>query len=271
MPKAFLVNILGVAEMENFISETFTEEVDLDFFPTREEAVQYLLLKHLLITDEPVGSWVLKVMLELKGIQVGTATVGRYLKNLDAKCYTKLINTQGRIITSKGAAHVRKKVEDVERKHLQKKLMGAAQPKNFEELLDLLRTRKVLECESTRLAALRATPFDIKGFELSMKKHEEAVLKKVDPTSTALDFHKKVTEASGNRFLIASLDILIYEELKLESQLTDLIIRERGEEYALQHSAIVNAIKNRNETEASYLMGIHIEELIKAVDEQYGK
>ncbi len=257
--------------MKSLTEEIFIKEVDVDFFTTKEEAVQYLLLKHLLNTDEPVGSWVLKVMLELKGIEVGTATVGRYLKNLDSKNYTKLVGTQGRIITSKGAAFIRKKVEEVERERLQKRLMEAAQPQNYKELLDLLRTRKVLECESARLAAIRAEPSDFEIFEASMKKHEESVLNNIDPTSTALDFHRRVTEASKNRFLMASLDILIYEELKLESQLTDLIVRERGKEYALQHRAIIDAIKRRNENEASYLMGVHLDELIKAVEEQYHK
>ncbi|NEU32405.1 FCD domain-containing protein [bacterium LRH843] len=256
--------------MDNLTDDIFIEEFKLDCFTTREEAIQYLLLKHLLNTNEPVGSWVLRVMLELKGITVGTATVGRYLKNLDAKKHTKLVGTQGRVITSKGVTYVRNKIEEIEREQLQKKLMEAAQPQNFKELIDLLRTRKILECESARLAAVRANSSDIESFELSMRKHEESVLNKIDPTPTALNFHRKVTEASKNRFLIAALDILIYEELKIESQFTDLILRERGEEYALQHRAIVEAIKKGNENEASYLMELHMEELIKAVEEQYG-
>src|SRR5690606_5359745 len=101
--------------------------------------------------------------------------------------------------------------------------------------------------------------------------HEEAVLKKMDPTSTALNFHRKITKASRNRFLIASLDILIYEELKLESQLTDLILRERGKEYALQHRAIVEAIKKKEEKEAACLISIHFDEKMNAVLEQSDK
>ncbi|MCM3760443.1 FCD domain-containing protein [Alkalihalobacillus oceani] len=250
----------------------FNDEVNLlemNVFSKKEEAAQYLLLKYLLHSEEPVGSWVLKVMLELKGIEVSVATVGRYLKNLDSKKFTTLEGSQGRVITSQGAAYVKELAREVEREHLQKQLMEAAQPQNFEELLDLLRTRKVLECESARLAAERADENDLKAIELSMQKHESCVGANNDPTSPALDFHRKVTLASKNRFLIASLDILIYEELKLESQIVDLISRERGEEYGYQHREIAKAIINKDPEKAGELMNLHLSEIIHAIEEQY--
>jgi DNA-binding FadR family transcriptional regulator len=242
------------------------EEVGV--FSSKSEVVEYLLLKYLAQSHHPIGSWVLKVMLELNDLEVSTATIGRILKNLDTKQYTELVDSQGRVITEKGIAYVNKLSERVEREYLQKKLIHASQPKNLDELLDLLRARKALECETARLAASRAASEDIASIEKAMLRHEDAVLNKNDPTATALDFHKKVAVASKNRFLIAALDILIYEEVKLESQFTELITRERGDEYAKQHRLIMEAIKQQRPKEASALMGIHLDTLIEAIQEQ---
>ncbi|CAH0121557.1 hypothetical protein PAE9249_04088 [Paenibacillus sp. CECT 9249] len=250
----------------------YVENVDtLDeesFFPSKSEYSEYLVLKYLKQTDEPVGSWVLKVMLGLKGVELSTATIGRLLKELDAKGFTKLVGAQGRVITSEGIHYAKFQSERIERERLQARLMMAAIPQSLDELIDLLHARKALECETARLAALRANKKDIEELEVSLKKHEEVVKGKIDPTDIALDFHIKVAKASYNRFLIASLDILIYEELKLESQIAQLITRERGEEYLLQHISIVDAIKQKNAQEAERLMGVHIETLIGAIKEQ---
>jgi len=243
-------------------------QVDEEHFSSKAELVEYLLLRYLLNTNEPVGSWVLKVVLELRGVEVSTATIGRILKGLDSKKYTKLVGSQGRTITSKGASYFSKVSEKVHREQLQKRLMNAAQPHNLEELIDLLRARRALECETARLAALRADQNDIAALERSMDKHEECVIENNDPTSLALDFHSKVAQASKNRFLIAALDILIYEELKIEYQIAELLLRERGSEYAIQHRLIAEAIKKRDSVEASRQMGIHIDTLIKAIEEQ---
>ncbi|WP_249864742.1 FCD domain-containing protein [Paenibacillus konkukensis] len=238
------------------------------FFASRNEYSEYLVLKYLIQSDEPVGSWVLKVMLGLKGIELSTATIGRLLKELDSKGFTKLVDAQGRVITSEGIGYAKMQSERIERERLQARLMMAAIPQSLDELIDLLHARKALECETARLAALRANPKDIDELELSLKKHADVVKGKIDPTDIALDFHIKVAKASYNRFLIASLDILIYEELRLESQIARLITRERGEEYLLQHISIVESIKQNDPHEAERRMGVHIETLINAIKEQ---
>lgn len=253
---------------ENLRNVVESEAGDLDFFTSKSELAEYLVLKYLKQTVEPVGSWVLKVMLELKGVEVSTATIGRTLKNLDSKKFTKLVGAQGRIITPKGIRYARMQSERIERERLQARLMMAAIPHSLEELLDLLHARKALECETARQAAIRFNQKEIEELEQSIERHKKVVKQNGDPTDVAFDFHIKVAKISKNRFLIASLDILIYEELRLESQIAELITRERGGEYVLQHIAIAEAIKNGDSEEASRLMDIHIETLINAIKEQ---
>ncbi|MDQ0221404.1 FadR/GntR family transcriptional regulator [Peribacillus cavernae] len=241
------------------------EEVDL--FSSKTDIVNYLLLKYLLKTNEPVGSWVLKVMLELKNVTVSTTTIGRLLKTLDAKGYTELVGSRGRVITAQGANIVHELSERVRREQLQKKIMKAAQPQNLQELIDLMSARKVLECETARLAASRAITTNIKAMEHTVKRHEMCLGNCGDPTFPALDFHGKVAEASNNRFLIASLDILVNEELKLGSKIEE-IRKERSAEYALHHRLIAEAIKKGDVDEAENEMRTHMDAIIAALVEQ---
>jgi GntR family transcriptional regulator, transcriptional repressor for pyruvate dehydrogenase complex len=230
------------------------------------EMINYLILKYLLKTNEPVGSWVLKSMIDSKNVDVSTATIGRFLKSMDAKGYTKHIGSQGRVITTGGTCYINELSSKVQRERLQKKMMKAVQPQNLQELLDLMSARKVLECETARLATSRANAENIKELERTVEIHEMCLDNSSDPTSPALDFHGKVAEASNIRFLIASIDLLMNEELKLESRFLE-ITRERAAEYALHHRLIAEAIKNRDADEAENQMRIHMDAMIAALKE----
>ncbi|UCZ53872.1 FCD domain-containing protein [Bacillus shivajii] len=238
------------------------------FFSTKGELTEYLLLKKMAESETPLGSWVLKAMLEENGLDVSIATVGRILKALDAKKHSKLIDNQGRILTEKGEHHVTNLTEEVERMMLHNHLMKASKPQDLAELHDLVLARKTIECETARLAAIRAEPHHLDALYQSIHQHEHDVSNKKDPNPIACDFHEKVAEASKNRFLIASLNILIYEEIKLEAKISDLVTRERGEEYGNHHQLIADAIKNKDPELAVKQMNIHMDTLIRAIEEQ---
>ncbi len=239
----------------------------MDMFSSNEEAIKYLLLTLMQQMNEPVGSWILKTQLEKKEIAVSTATVGRFLKSLDAQGFTELVGTQGRIITGKGIQHVNNLTKKMQREKLRKKMITAAQPQNLHELLDLYRTRRLLECETARMAAIRATSEDIRQLEVAVLGHESCLESCADPTEPALDFHGKVAEASNARFLSASLNILINEESKLESKILEMA-KNRNAEYALHHKLIAEAIKNGDPDEAEKQMRIHMDAMIAEIEEQ---
>lgn len=241
---------------------------DYHFFSTKGELTEFLLLKTMKEADNPLGSWVLKSILEENGLNVSIATVGRILKALDAKKHSRLIENQGRVLTEQGAAYIKQLNEEVERKKLQHHLMDASKPHDLNELLDLLIARKTIECETARLAALRAEPHHIEALYHSIHEHEHEVTNHHDPNPTACHFHEKVAESSQNRFLIASLNILIYEELKLEAKISDLITRERGEEYGEHHMLIADAISKGDAKLAVHHMKRHMDVLINAIQEQ---
>ncbi|RXJ01320.1 FCD domain-containing protein [Anaerobacillus alkaliphilus] len=252
------------------LSKKTTILEEYDFFSTKGELTEFLLLKKLSETNEPVGSWVLKTMLEVNGLEVSTATVGRILKTLDAKKYSKLVENQGRLLTAKGQTYISHLSDEVERMRLQQNLMEASKPGDFGELLDLIIARKTIECETVRLAALRATVDHIEDLYHSLEDHDHDVSCKKDPNPVACIFHEKIAEASQNRFLIATLNILIYEELKLESKISDLITREKGAEYVQHHRLIADAIRDRNADLAVRYMQEHMDAMLSAIEEQSG-
>ncbi|MDQ0217725.1 FCD domain-containing protein [Peribacillus cavernae] len=241
--------------------------IEMDLFSSKADIVNYLLLRYLLKMKEPVGSWVLQGMLEHKNVTVSTATIGRFLKSLDAKGYTELVGAQVRVITNRGVQYVNELSEKLRREKLQKRMMKAAQPQNPQELLDIMSARKVLECEMARLAAIRAKPANIKALEQTVEMHAMCLDNCDDSTAPALDFHGKVAEASNIRFLIASLDILMNEELKLEPRFLE-VTRERAAEYALHHKLIADAIKNGDAVEEENQMRIHMDAIIAALEER---
>ena len=237
-------------------------------FSTKGEITEYLLLMSLSGTSGPVGSWVLKMELEEAGLEVSIATIGRILKGLDGKKYSQLIENQGRILTEEGRSYIKRIFNDVERMRLQQSLMNASIPNDYKELLDLVHARKTIESETVRLAALRATDEQIKSLYHAIEMHGEDVTGNKDPTHVACEFHDRVAQASQNRFLIAALDILLFEELKLESKIGDLITREKGAEYGQHHQLIADAIKNRDSEAAVDYMNSHMEAIITAIEAQ---
>src|SRR5690606_23248772 len=97
----------------------------------------------------------------------------------------------GRRITEKGIRHVNDLTKKITREKLRKNMITAAQPQNLHELLDLYKTRRLLECETARMAAIRATTEDIENLELAVKGHESCLDGCGDPTMPALNFHGK--------------------------------------------------------------------------------
>lgn len=239
-----------------------------DFFDSKKEYTEYLIMKCLIDRKEPSGSWILKSMLQDMGVNIGTATIGRILKDLDSKEYTKPVSNKGRILTTKGSEYIEKKLIDLKRAHLNNNVMEAAQSNNLSELVDLLSTRAMLECEAAKQAALRASEEDIRLIEKALNDHQKCVAEKKDPTITSLEFHKVMAKASHNKLLTAILNLLIFEETKLESKIGKLVTRELGPQYVLEHEDIVKSVKNKDAKLAEKQMRQHMLNIINAIEKQ---
>lgn len=237
-------------------------------FSSRTKMISYLLMRFIADKDEPAGSWVLREDLLRFGIDCSTATIGRYLKELDYQEYTIPKSNQGRVLTPIGQVHLEEMEERLERTRMQEKLSKAMKVTEYSELIDLLYVRRALETEAARQAAINAGEEDLASLRRSLEEHRDTVKKNQDPTESALEFHAIVADISHNKFLCSILNMLIYEEKKIEAVMETLVTRERGKVYVKEHEQITQAICNRNAEKAAQLMNDHISELCSAVEEQ---
>lgn len=237
-------------------------------FKSRLELVYYLLMKCIGEGEGPAGSWSLKASLSRYGLEYSTATVGRYLKELDDKEYTVQKGNQGRVLTPAGSAWLGGMEEMLDRARMRNQMAQAMQVTEYDELIDLLNVRRILETEAARLAALNAGKEDLALLEQSVKIHREYVMENQDPTDPALDFHAVIAQISHNKFILALLNMLIFEEKKIEAVFETLVTRERGKIYVKEHEDIARAIQKKDAKKAAELMQTHIEELCAAIEEQ---
>ena len=254
--------------MKAIIPNNSMELIDLNCFESRNDLVQYIILDYMYKTNEISGSWILQVIIEGEGIDISVASVGRALKELDVKGYTKSVKNKGRVITQEGIGYLLKLKSAVEQELLQRRLAKSIKTEDFYQLLDLVRARRVLEAESARLAAYRITDLKVKEILSGLEKHERIVATGNDPTNEAFDFHIKVAEASGNKFIKASIEMLIYYNTQLELLFPQLVTRESGEEYSNDHRKIAEAIIAKEPDKAETEMMLHMTKILDALKAQ---
>lgn len=245
--------------------QTERELLKTGLFKSRNAVISYLLMTMIDEKEAPVGAWQLQENLRKCGIECSTASVGRLLRNLDYTSYTVRKSNQGRILTPLGQAKLvalKEKLASVER---QNNIQESLKVRKYDELIDLLLARKALEAEAARLAALHGTEEDMQRLSEAVQAHRQCVSNRQDPTESAFHFHKIVSEMSYNRFLKTLLDMLIYEEKKIEAVFETLVTRERGSVYVVEHSDIADAIIARDAKRAGKLMGAHIQELYDTI------
>lgn len=240
-------------------------------FPNKTAVVSYMILRLIAEKNEPMGCGILREELIPAGVKCSTATIGRYLRELDCLEYTVQRSNMGRVITPGGRAYLRNMDEKLERTKIQTELSKAVKVTEYGELIDLLDARKALETEAARLASMNATEADMERLMQSVTEHKDTVSHNEDPTDVALDFHAVVAEISHNRFINSILSMLIYEEKKIESRMEFLVTRERGRIYVKEHEKIAQAIQARDADLAARLMNEHIAVLGAAVAEQSGE
>lgn len=236
-------------------------------FRTENDAVNFLIISNM-DASSPIGAWTLKEKLKECGIDYGTATVGRYLKELDSQGMTEQKSNQGRVLTEQGRQWLIKVSGNVARAQMHNQSSKALKIDNYSDLVDLIQARKAIEVAGVALAAVQATEQDLVALKQAVIKHYRYVAESRDPTDPALEFHSVVAEISHNRFIKTMLDMLIFEERAIEDNMEQLVTRERGDTYVVEHDDIASAIAERDVEKATKLMSLHMDALLDAVKEQ---
>ena len=242
--------------------------MQLGVFKTQADSMMYLIAHSIAQREGPVGSWSLKMDLDDSGVECSTATIGRYLKMLDSKGYTIQRSNQGRILTPSGKIWLEGLENRIVRARVRDDVSRRIHVNEYAEMVDLMRVRKLIEVEATRLAAENADEEDLKRLEDALQLHHQYVEDNMDPVDPALDFHLAVTQASHNKFMSAVLSLLAFEEKQIEATIEVLRTREMGSIYVVEHDDIMKAIREHDSEKAEKLMEAHMQAIVSEVEKQ---
>lgn len=123
--------------------------------------------------------------------------------------------------------------------------------------VELTEVRKVIEPELAALAAVRATPEQVRALEDLATDYAESVGKPQEAVLRDVAFHGAISEAAGNR--VAKAIIASIQELFFESMLHDYRVEGALERAIRSHRLICSAIKERDAEAARRYMQEHLE------------
>lgn len=218
---------------------------------------------------EPIGSGLLSQHLQEKGYELSEATVGRVLSSMDRQKLTQKIQFQGRVISDEG----RKKLDKLRNQHQREtygnRFIETLESRNKEDIIEILVARKAIERELARLAAINATEADILKMEEVLLEHQKYTVEQKLSEEHDIKFHKLLGLSAKNKVLTAALDLIRHDERL--SPILDYIRREEGEKLTLDHSEIVQAIKQHDPEQAEQAMVNHVQSLIEDISKFWNK
>jgi GntR family transcriptional repressor for pyruvate dehydrogenase complex len=129
-------------------------------------------------------------------------------------------------------------------------------------LLDLIRTRMLLEMQSAGEAVQNATEAHIAEMRQLLGTAGESFDDDEVQHSANMGFHRQIALASGNTVLAQVIDVMIELFAKEQRMILGLFARERDHQ---EHIGILEAIEQRNETLAVQRMKSHLEGVLSAV------
>lgn len=236
-------------------------------FRNHSEMVQFLIMEMIEEHQDAMGAWELQSRLQNMGVDLSTATTGRYLKELDAGDLTEKFSNKGRVLTEKGRKVLADKLAVVTSDSLHQSMRDVMNQSSYRDLRDIYVVRMAIEIESVKLCCRNITDEEMDKLLPYVEEYNDLPSKKEDFTDVSLDFHLVISAAGKNRFLDALLKVLIHEQKKIEKRFQYLETRDHGRQYAKEHEEIYQCIRNRDEERAMTVMKAHFENIMSTVEE----
>lgn len=233
---------------------------------SREE-VEYKILQIMADAVEPVGSGTLSEILVQAGYNVSEATAGRLLRYLDVKGFAAKVGFKGRVLTEDGRRKLEELRAEREREFYGHQLVDVLRTHGKEGLVDILVARRAIERETARLAALNATPEEVRRLEKIVETHDAHVSQGIGGADEDVQFHRLIAETSRNKVLQAAA-ALIRQDGQLSSAL-EYIRKQAKSTVVTDHRRILAAIQRRSSADAEQMMVQHVENLIRDVEKYW--
>ena len=209
-----------------------------------------------------LGSWNLVELLEKRGIDVSSATIGRVLRRLENKHYVYKVGNTGRSISQQGReALIAAKSLNIINEH-QEALKRVITVCTLENYITVLQARRAIERENARLAAINITDSELAHLHEVLRLQDEYSQEGKSVAQIDIEFHKGIAHASRNQVLES-----MYYMLFTYGQQTPLFeqIRKEKKSVMTAHVGILEALKDHNPQKAEQRMVRHIDGLIQDV------
>lgn len=206
--------------------------------------------------DQPVGQGAIGLELRSAGVTASVPTIGRRLQELEFEGFVKKVGVQGRVVTELGKQTVDRLNAEAGFRVSGDAFLKTLNRGDKQHLLHLLSARSVVEGATAALAAEHATAQTIVSLENSLLRQEAIVSRGELGIEEDIDFHDQIARASGNPVL-ATLASLLRQHHRYNLAITS-IRAAVGSRLVVDHSEILEAIKERNPVEARMAMKRHI-------------
>lgn len=225
--------------------------------------LEYVALKAIGESPQPLGSWGLRDELARAGIALSEATAGRLLRDMDKRGFTERRGFRGRVLTPRGQERLQTLAQEHRNSRNRQAFLDALRAHNREQLLEILEARRAIETEVARLAALRADPVLMGEMEQVVGRHQAQVAAQRTGWCEDTSFHHLLARAAGNRLLLAASE-LVREQGQL-SPVLEYIRRRVGSVMVADHRAILERVRAGDAEGAARTMARHIDNIIADV------
>lgn len=221
-----------------------------------------MLLRLIRRAGQPVGSGTVAAEMGALGVHVGEATIGRWLRDLEARGHVRAVGRQGRVLTPQGDAHLRWLEASQTQWEVATHLAWILLSLDERQLVDILYARRGLEGESAALAAQHATAAHLRRLEAIIRDgHDVNDIERHGQYD--LDFHLTLADASGNKVVAAALRMI--RSIEPRFPVFVHIRRSLGRRTLEEHEAIFQAVAERDPQKARQRMWEHIDHVIADV------
>jgi len=209
----------------------------------------------------PMGAGAIRRELERRGIFVSEATVGRLLVDLEILGMLRKDRNKGRKITDLGLKRLELLERDSVSRSMASNLVDSILSDERDRIMDLLEARRAVEQEVARLSAQRATEDQIRALWASAECMEEAVRRGNPVWEEDGRFHRMLAMASGNRLLVAVVELL--RQNPFDARGLEMVRRLSGRLANSDHRSIMEAVERRDPHGAEMAMRRHIDNLVE--------
>ncbi|WP_347346350.1 FCD domain-containing protein [Microbacterium sp.] len=207
----------------------------------------------------PTGSRVLRRELAGQGLVSSESTINRMLLGLDERGLTEAVGAKGRVLTEEGR---RVNASLLLSRNRGRYFERAVDMRSVEDLIDHLITRRGIEREAARAAALRATDEEVRMLR-------ELVSPSGATLHDRLGFHRAVGDASHNKQIQAIANTLFVERLDPLDSVTLTVGLRQGvlDDWERDHRAVAERIAARDPDGAEREMVAHLDATIRETEE----